>query len=110
DRFSLVPSGSRPPRGAHRAVARRPAVADVTLPCVREAVAHGETPALPADGFPVTPTTLSRCTHTASRWAPGHAYPELTSSRRSLGSRAFPPNGRPAQGYESDNVRSATVC
>src|SRR5262249_30139706 len=58
DRFSLVPSGSRPPRGAHRAAARRPAVADVTLPCVREAVEHGETPALPADEYPITRTTL----------------------------------------------------
>src|SRR5262249_41452001 len=100
DRFSRLPSGSRSPRGAHRAADRQPAAADVTLLSVRGAVDRAETPGLPSDGYPVTPTTLSRWTRTASRWAPGHAYPVLTSSRRSLGSRAFLPNGRPARGYE----------
>src|SRR5262249_34480126 len=58
DRFSRLPSGSRSPRGAHRAADRQPAAADGTLLYVRGAVDRAETPALPADGYPVTPTTL----------------------------------------------------
>src|SRR6266478_5031257 len=58
DPLSPLPSGSRPPRGAHPAEDRLPAADGVTLQSVRVAVGREETRALRADGYPVIPTTL----------------------------------------------------